>query len=90
MRLPAELRSAAKAKTLAVFVLFNKTIRQFVWALVMMLRQSNYQKQVTREFNEFISYTFLSQVMRFQANEISSYFELKSLIMAQIERWRQA
>ncbi len=51
---------------------------------------SNYQKQVTREFNEFISYTFLSQVMRFQANEISSYFELKSLIMAQIERWRQA
>jgi hypothetical protein len=40
MRLPAELKSEAKAKTLAVFELFNKTIRQFVWALVMVLRQA--------------------------------------------------
>ena len=39
---------------------------------------------------EFIGYTFLSQVTRFLGIEISQLFELKSLIMAQIERWRQA
>jgi len=40
MRLPAELKSWRKAKTPAVLALFNKTIRQFVWALAMVLRQA--------------------------------------------------
>jgi hypothetical protein len=50
MRLPAELKSSRKAKSPADFALFNKTIRQFVWALVEEIATSNYQKQVTREF----------------------------------------
>lgn len=62
MRLPAELNGSRAAKSLADSALFNKTIRQFVWALGAGIATSNYQKQVTREFKfEFIRNTFLSR-----------------------------
>jgi len=60
-------------------------IRQFVWVLEVFEVNHHFEHQVTHQFNELFRYS--SRIGHLMTNE---RFKLKSLIMAQIERWRQA
>ncbi len=71
--------------------LFNKSIRQFVWALGRGdARITKYRDQATRQELLCLLEPVLFTSHLGGKRTIKLYFKLKSLIMAQIERWRQA
>ena len=79
-------------------VIFKKEFRQFVWALVWQdeaFRTSVWEcKKILCSVNQ-VTHQFIESNLRNRAvvspsGGMTKRFKLKSLIMAQIERWRQA
>ena len=82
-------------------MIFKKEFRQFVWALVwqdeafgLTLRSHEEMQKILCSVNQ-VTHQFIESNLRNRAvvspsGGMTKRFKLKSLIMAQIERWRQA